>query len=142
MDAPATEAVDADARTTGSPLPRVVALVAGAFFVLTGLGAMLAPQAFFGAAATFEPYNEHFLQDIGAFNLGLGAVLLLAARDRADALVAALAGAAIGSGAHVVSHVMGIDAGGTPAVDLPLFASTTVIVGWAAWVRHRDTRHA
>jgi hypothetical protein len=30
------------------------------------------------SVATYPPFNEHLLHDIGAFNLGLGATLLLA----------------------------------------------------------------
>lgn len=129
---------ESDARPSESALPRTIARIAAVVFLLTGFAAMAAPRAFFDAAATFEPYNAHFLQDIGAFNLGLGAVLLFASRPRADALVAALSGAAVGSGAHVVSHIRGIGEGGSPAVDLPLFAITTIVLGYAAWIRHRD----
>jgi hypothetical protein len=39
---------------------------------------MVDPRSFFTALAAFEPYNQHFIQDIGAFQIGLGAVLLLA----------------------------------------------------------------
>lgn len=141
MDTATTPTTTTDEVTDGgSGLPRLIALVSAAVFLLTGLLAMAAPQAFFDAAAAFEPYNPHFIQDIGAFNLGLGAVLLLAARRGADALVAALGGAAVGSAAHVVSHLLGIDLGGTPAVDLPMFTLTTLVLAYAAWVRHRDVR--
>jgi multicomponent Na+:H+ antiporter subunit D len=55
---------------------------------------MIAPTSFFEQAATFEPYNAHFIRDLGAFQIGLGAVLLLAAFSR-DALLVALAGTTI-----------------------------------------------
>ena len=68
-------------------LPRVVAVVGGAGFVAVGVWAMLDPRSFFEAAARFEPYNQHFLQDIGAFQVGLGIVLLHASLSgRADGL--------------------------------------------------------
>ena len=60
--------------------PVIVAGVVGATFVGLGLWAFAAPQSFFNTTATFEPYNEHFLHDIGSFMLGLGATLLLATR--------------------------------------------------------------
>jgi hypothetical protein len=108
--------------------PRIVAAVAGAFLVASGLWAMVGPQSFFDVAATFEPYNQHLIQDIGAFQIGLGAVLLLAALTTADALVIATLGVGIGSAAHVVSHAVGHDLGGTPEVDIPFFAILTVLL--------------
>jgi hypothetical protein len=123
---------------TGSRLPRIIGIVGAIGFLVTGVGAMAAPESFFDSVATFEPYNQHFVQDIGSFNLGLGMVLVLALRPRADALFAALAGAAIGSGAHVLSHVIGWDLGGTPELDVPLFAVLTILLAVAALVRHRE----
>jgi len=88
---------------------------------------MGAPQSFYETAALFEPYNQHFLQDIGAFQVGLGAVLLFAAFDRqGSALSAALLGAGLGAAAHVISHVIGTGLGGRPEVDIPAF---TVVGG-------------
>lgn len=124
--------------STASRFVRVVGVIAAVGFLLTGIGAMVAPESFFDAAATFEPYNQHFLQDIGAFNLGIGFTLLLATRPGADALAVALVGAAIGSGAHVLSHVIGHDLGGQPGVDIPMFAILTILLAAAALVRHRE----
>ncbi len=135
-----TKASEGQAPTTtdDSSLPRTVAIIGAFAFLLTGAFAMAAPRAFFDAVAVFDPYNQHFVQDIGAFNLGLGAVLVLASRPAADALFSALAGAATGAGAHVLSHLIGMDLGGTPAIDLPIFAGTALVLGWAALVRRRD----
>ena len=119
-------------------LPRVIGVVGAIGFLLTGVGAMAAPESFFDAVATFEPYNQHFIQDIGSFNLGLGVVLALAVRPRADALFVALAGAAVGSGAHVVSHVIGWDLGGQPELDVPLFALLTILLTVGAASRWRS----
>lgn len=121
-----------------SRLPRVAGSVGAVGFLLTGVVALVAPRAFFDAVARFEPYNQHFVQDIGAFNLGLGAVLLLAVGKRPDALLAALAGAAVGATAHVLSHVVGHDLGGTPVVDIPLFGLLAIVLGTAAWARRRE----
>jgi uncharacterized protein YjeT (DUF2065 family) len=57
---------------------RVVAAAAGLLLVATGLWAFTAPRSFFEAVATYPPFNQHLLHDIGAFNLGLGTTLLLA----------------------------------------------------------------
>jgi hypothetical protein len=108
--------------------PRAVGVLGGASFLASGLWAMAGPEAFFETVATFEPYNQHFIQDIGAFQIGLGAVLLLAATTRADALAVGLVGVGIGSVAHTVSHVIGRDLGGTPELDIPLTALTSLLL--------------
>src|SRR5215217_285415 len=105
---------------------------------------MIGPHSFFDAVATFEPYNRHFLQDIGAFQVGLGAVLLLAVVPRADALAAALVG--VGAALHAVSHMVGHDLGGTPETDIPLFTALALLLLVAGGVRWRqadgrDRRH-
>lgn len=122
-----------------SRLPRIIGIIGAIGFLVTGVAAMAVPESFFDSVATFEPYNQHFIQDIGAFNLGLGMVLVLALRPGADALFAGLAGAAIGSGAHALSHAIGWDLGGTPELDVPLFAVLTLLLAAAAVVRHRET---
>lgn len=99
---------------------RLVAVVGGLAFVGFGLWALIAPRSFFDALATFEPYNRHFLHDIGAFQVGLGAVLLLAAFPRRiDGLAAALLGVGTGGLLHTLAHVLDADLGGTPATDIP-----------------------
>ena len=108
---------------------RVVAGVGAAFFVGSGLWAMVDPRSFFDAVATFDPYNQHLIQDIGAFQIGLGAVLALAvAFERAGALAVGLVGVGVGSAAHVVSHAVGTDLGGTPETDIPFFAVMTALL--------------
>jgi hypothetical protein len=57
---------DRERSAFGNAFPRVVTIVGGAGFVALGVWAMISPQSFFEAVATFEPYNQHFLQDIGA----------------------------------------------------------------------------
>ena len=119
--------------------PRLVAVLGGAFFLGSGLWAMVAPEAFFEAAATFEPFNAHLIRDVGAFMVGLGAVLLLAAaRPAVEALAVALSGVGIGAAAHTVSHVVDRDHGGTPAVDIPVWTLLSLVLlgaGLARW-RH------
>ncbi len=84
---------DRDSSTLGTWVPRTVAIVGGVGFIALGVWAMVGPRSFFAALATFEPYNQHFLQDVGAFQIGLGVVLLLAAVPvRADGLTVALVG--------------------------------------------------
>jgi hypothetical protein len=122
--------------------PRIVAASGGAFFLGSGLWAMASPESFFEAAATFEPFNAHLLRDIGAFMVGLGAVLLLAAaRPAAEALAVTLFGVGAGSLAHTVSHAVDRDLGGTPAVDIPFWALLSLVLLWAAVASWRGARN-
>ena len=119
-------------------LPRAIALIGGVSFLAFGVWAMAAPESFFDAVARFEPYNQHLLQDVGAFQIGLGAVLLLAAIPaRADALAVSLIGVGVGAAAHTVSHVVGRDLGGRPEVDIPTFAVLAVLLVTSGIVRWR-----
>jgi uncharacterized protein YjeT (DUF2065 family) len=92
----------------------IVAVLAGLFLIGSGLWAMVAPEAFFAAAATFEPYNAHLIRDVGAFMLGIGAVLLLAAAKppsrRSRSPSAAQGSARLRTR---ISHVIDRDHGGT-----------------------------
>ncbi len=118
---------------------KTVAVLAGALFVLFGAWAFVAPRSFFQTVALFEPYNRHFTHDIGAFQIGLGAVLLLGA-FLADALLATLAGVAVAAAAHLVSHVIDRELGGTPASDIPFFAVLAVALAAAAASRAGTAR--
>ncbi len=116
-------------RRNARMFPRAVAAGAGVLFLFFGFWAMVAPHSFFDAVARFEPYNQHFVQDVGAFQIGLGAVLILSVIDATGgALPVALVGAGIGSGAHLVSHLVGFDLGGTPETDIPFFAAVTLLL--------------
>ena len=122
-------------------LPRGVAIVGGIGFVVFGVWAMADPGSFFEALARFEPYNQHFLQDIGAFQVGLGAVLLLAAAmTTADALAVALLGTGLGAALHVLSHVIGVDLGGAPATDIPVFSTLAALLLAGGGLRWRASR--
>jgi len=123
-------------------VPRVVAIGGGAGFVLLGAWAMVDPNSFFEVLARFEPYNQHFLQDIGAFQIGLGMVLLLAGLlVRPDGLTVALLGVGVGAALHAVSHVLGRDLGGVPERDIPSFAVLAAALLAAGWLRWRDVRN-
>ena len=80
--------------------------------------------------------RRHLIRDIGTFQLGLGAVLLLASRLR-DTLLVALTGVAIGATAHTAAHIIDRDLGGQPALDIPAFGLITILLIAAAAARHR-----
>ena len=100
-------------------LARAVALLVGLLTLGFGLWALVAPASFYEAIARFPPYNHHFLHDVGAFQIGLGATLLLAVWFR-DALVVALGGYTIGAVAHAAAHVLDRDLGGNASDPLSL----------------------
>lgn len=122
-----------------APWIRAVTLIGAAFLVGVGLWAFLAPQSFFDQLATFEPYNVHFLHDIGAFQVGLGAVLALAAfPDRVDGLAAALLGVGGGALLHTLGHVIDSDLGGSPTTDIPTLGILAVVLLAAGIARQRS----
>jgi hypothetical protein len=122
-------------------MPQAVAVLGGIGFVGFGAWAMLSPRTFFETMARFDPYNQHFVQDIGAFQVGLGAVLLVAVAVRnADLLAAALLGTGLGAALHALSHVIGMDLGGTPAMDIPIFGGLAALLLIAGVVRWRTAR--
>lgn len=116
-------------------LPRLVAVAVGLFFVALGLWAFFDPRSFYDQLATFPPYNRHFLHDVGAFQIGIGATLLLAAGWR-DALGVALGGAAIGGAIHTAAHVIDSDRGGKDT-DPYLLGLLALILAVGAFARRR-----
>jgi uncharacterized protein YjeT (DUF2065 family) len=120
-------------------MPKIIAVVVGVAFVVFGIWAFFAPESFYETLATFEPFNEHFVRDIGAFQIGLGAVLLLGAYLR-DALLVVLTGAAVGSVFHLVGHVIDRDLGGDPVTDIPFFSIMAVALIAGAIIRSRGAR--
>ncbi len=135
---PTSSSATTDARTR--TLARVVAIVAGGFLLLSGIWAMAAPASFYETAAMFPPYNQHFLCDIGAFQIGLGAVLLLGVLAPRQGLAVALLGVGIGSATHTLSYVVGRNLGGRPTTDIPTFALLTVLLLAAGWQQWTDQR--
>ncbi|MFN2383891.1 MAG: hypothetical protein ABR559_06460 [Gemmatimonadota bacterium] len=134
----ASQEIGPRSSTLGHRVPRAVAVVVGVGLVALGVWAMVDPRSFFDALARFEPYNQHFLQDIGAFQVGLGAVLLLAGMAaRADGLAVALVGVGVGAALHAISHVVGRDLGGTPQTDIPTFAALAALLLAAGGLRWR-----
>jgi hypothetical protein len=85
--------------------------LAGVWHVGTGLWAFAAPRSFYSTLATFPPYHEHFLHDIGAFLLGIGAALLGALVWR-DVKFVVLLGATVAATAHWAAHLLDRDHGG------------------------------
>jgi peptidoglycan/LPS O-acetylase OafA/YrhL len=93
---------------------RVATGIGAVSFLAFGAWALVAPSSFFDQLAPWPPYNEHFIHDIGVFQLGIG-VALAAGLSRMRGALAALAGASVAAVLHVVSHVVDYDGGGRPS---------------------------
>lgn len=115
-------------------IARGIALLGTVFYIGFGLWAFVDPRGFFDELATFPPYNEHLIHDVGAFQVGLGTVLLLALL-RWSALPAVLGGVALGSVFHVISHVIDRDQGGKDSDPWLLGLLAVILVAGAvvAW---------
>jgi hypothetical protein len=125
------------------PVVRWAGGIGAAVFLVFGAWALADPESFFDEVATFEPYNQHFIQDIGAFQIGLGSVLLLALLvPGQDALAVALLGTGAGSAVHVVTHIIGRDLGGRPESDIPMFVALTLLLLVPGALRWRATEAA
>lgn len=103
-----------------------ITALGGVFFVGFGIWAFADPTGFYDAVAEFPPYNEHFLHDIGAFQIGIGAALLLACW-RSDAIFSAAGGAGIGSAVHTLAHIGDRDLGGTDG-QIVIFAVVAALL--------------
>lgn len=117
-------------------LPRVLAAVVGSFYVLTGAWSFLFPAYFYSAVASFSPYNLHLLHDVGAFQVGLGAVLVVAALS-GNGLIPALLGVLVGSLLHLTAHVLDVQLGGHPTTDLPVLTLIVILLSVALYTQWR-----
>jgi PPOX class probable F420-dependent enzyme len=118
----------------GRGLVRAVTLLLGLLTVTAGGWSLVAPHSFANFVAF--PYHEHFLHDIGAFQLGIGATLLLALAWH-DGPALALAGFLAGNTVHAVNHAVDLDLGGH-ARDPWLLAVVSLVTLWALVVRLRQ----
>jgi peptidoglycan/LPS O-acetylase OafA/YrhL len=89
--------------TTRPSLEQLLVGFVGTVHLLTGVATLLTPAWFFQNIGTFAPYNRHYEGDLGAFQLGLGVALLLAARrpERQRLLIGATA---LGNLVHALNH--------------------------------------
>ena len=118
---------------------RLLSASIGGVIALQGLWAFLAPRSFFDALATFEPYNAHFLRDIGSFQMGIGVAGVVGAL-RTRAVVVGLAGLATFQTVHVISHVIDRDAGGRPGLDIPALGALAALTVVALVIAVRQDR--
>jgi hypothetical protein len=91
-----------------------------------GIWVFFAPASF--AEFVVFPYNRHLLHDVGTFQIGIGTTMLLALMCT-DGVMVVLAGYVVGSGFHLLSHILDRHIGGH-SYD-PLVLGVMVSVGLA-----------
>jgi PPOX class probable F420-dependent enzyme len=111
-----------------------VTLLAGAGMLGAGIWCLAAPRSF--AEAVKFPYAEHFIHDLGAFQVGIGVTLLLAV-IWSDALALALAGFLVANSVHAVNHAVDLHLGGR-ASDPWLLGLVSVLIAVALALRLRE----
>ena len=105
----------------------LVTMTAVVGLITAGIGVwcLISPLSF--AEAVQFPAHEHFLHDVGAFQVGLGVGLLLAL-IWSDALATVLAGYIVANTIHTVNHVVDLHLGGSPAQAWALGAVSVALV--------------
>lgn len=111
-----------------------VAVLAGVGMVAAGVWSLAAPRSF-AELVNFE-YHEHFLHDLGAFQIGIGVTVLLAV-VWSDSLATALAGFLVANTVHSVNHVVDADLGGR-GWQAPLLVAASVLAAVALGLRLRQ----
>lgn len=101
------------------------------------LWAFLAPRSFYDTLATFEPFNAHFVRDIGAIQAGVGVAGVIGAL-RVRPVVVGLAGLLAFQVLHVASHVVDRDAGGRPGFDIPALSLVAALTAAALAIAVRS----
>ncbi|MEX0875026.1 MAG: pyridoxamine 5'-phosphate oxidase [Actinomycetota bacterium] len=121
---------------------KAISALAGLFFLVGGGWALLDPLSFYDQLATYPPYNLHLFHDVGAFQIGLGAALLLPLVMK-DAALVGLTAVALGAALHAVSHIIDRDLGGrsTNPIALSGFAAI-IVVGAILRARELQTRRS
>jgi len=113
-------------------LIRTIGALLGVLTMAVGVWALVSPHGF-SEAVNFPPHR-HFVHDVGAFQLGIGATLLLA-MIWADAFMVAMAGYAVGGIAHTASHVADRDIGGSAlqTVGIAVLTAAALVAFVARW---------
>jgi hypothetical protein len=111
----------------------VLTALGAIFFLVFGIWAAIGAKSFYDNFAEFPPFNAHFLHDVGAFQIGIAATLVLALWKRTDAIFVALGGAGIGAAAHVVAHIKDHDLGGSDSDTVALAVVAVLLILGAGW---------
>jgi uncharacterized membrane protein len=118
------------------PILIAATLVCAASMLILGVWAFSAPESF-SQFINYAPYNQHLIHDAGAFQIGIGAALLLALVCP-DALLVALTGVTVATALHAISHFTDRHIGGHDS-DVPTLGLLTLVGLYAicAQIRRR-----
>ena len=111
--------------------PQQIALIAvGALYLVVGVLAFLVPGTFYEELAAYPPENQHFIRDIGTWNVALG-IAAIYASGRVAWQKPMLWIVTVQYALHTISHL--IDVGDTDPewqswVALITFAAGTVVL--------------
>lgn len=101
----------------------------------------LSPGTFFDVIAGYEPRNDHFLRDDGAFYTAFG-VALLASVSRPSWRLPLLVLGTVQGVVHTISHVIDVsdtDPSYQGPLNLIVVAALTILL---AWMAREAARHA
>jgi PPOX class probable F420-dependent enzyme len=113
-------------------LVTITALI-GLFTAGIGVWCLAAPYSF--AQSVGFPAHEHFVHDLGAFQVGFGIALLLAL-IWSDAMATVLAGYIVANTLHTANHIVDLDLGGSALQAWALgAASVTLIIAFVLRLR-------
>jgi peptidoglycan/LPS O-acetylase OafA/YrhL len=122
-----------------------VIFISGVLYTLTALALLFAPHWFYENIADFDPYNRHFMGDIGAFSLPIGIGLLIAARNPArhrDIILLAIAASVIHALNHAYDAINGAESFGYWIQDTVPLILFVVILAAAHWAFNPAPNHA
>jgi len=113
-----------------------VLLISGLTQLIVGVWAFVAPDSFYDVVATYPPSNDHFLKDIGSWNVALGLATLHAARTPSwqKGMCGVLA---VLYTLHAVSHGIDLDQGEPRSASVATLVSQIVaaVIFAALYVR-------
>jgi len=109
-------------------LARLVIALVGLIDVAAAVALLLVPAWFYQTVGEFPPFSRHYAGDAGAFLLGIGLALLLAATEPRRYLPVLYIGVAV-SWLHALNHVY--DALSRPGVGSSGFADAATIIAVA-----------
>ena len=104
---------------------RAVLIVSGVTQLVVGVWTFVSPGSFYDVVATYPPQNDHFLKDIGSWNVALGLAALIAARTPAwqRGMLGVLA---VLYTLHAISHAIDVDLGEPQSASVATLVSQIV----------------
>jgi hypothetical protein len=121
-------------QTRYGPLLNGLVVLVGVSILAPGFWSWLAPASF-ARAVNFE-LHEHYLHDLGVFQIGIGVTVLSTLRW-SDALTVALIGFLTANTLHAANHAVDLDHGGHVADGFAL-AALSIVAAVALYLRRRQ----